>query len=59
MSSASSPSTKGGGEMSVIWLRERNKEIEEDSIRMRTISVSCEKNKEIEEDSIRRRTISV
>ena len=39
MSSASSPSTKGGGEKSVIWLRERNKEIEEDSIRMRTSSV--------------------
>ena len=39
MSSASSPSTKGGGEKSVIWLRERNKEIEENSIRRRTSSV--------------------
>ena len=33
--SASSPSTKGRGEKSVTWLRERNKVIEEKSIRQR------------------------
>ena len=33
--SASSPSTKGGGEKIVTWLRERNKVIEEKSIRQR------------------------